>query len=150
MVDASNKLLSDEGNEAICAGLYTYAVEEYGKHLLLKQCVPMNGKVTINYEKIFKDKRHENKFNAAIEDFRKQAPECIILAKGMFDPAYFDPQYFDTTAPITVDFKTRMAIFYCDISDSGDGIKQVPAVDKSVLNNAVDKLKTIATALTIP
>jgi hypothetical protein len=150
MLDASNKLLQVEGSEAICAGLYTYAVEEYGKYLLLKQCVPMNEKVTFDYEKIFRDKRHQNKFIAAIEDFRKQAPECIILAKGMFDPAIFDPQIFDTTAPVIVDFNTRMAIFYCDISDSGLGIKQVPSVEKSVLKNAVDKLKTIATGLTIP
>jgi hypothetical protein len=149
-LDASNKLLLNGGNEAICAGLYTYAVEEYGKLLLLKQYVPSNGKVTIDYEKIFRDKRHENKYRVAIENLKKQAPECTILMKGLFDPAMFDPQIFDTTAPIIADFKTRMAIFYCDIADSGDGIKQVPPVAKSLLKNAIDKLKIIALAMTIP
>lgn len=146
VLDASNKLLLNEGNEAICAGLYTYAVEEYGKLLLLKQYVPSNGKVTIDYEKIFK--RHEDKYQAAIENLTKQAPECTILTRRMFDPAIFDPQIFDTTA-IIADFKTRMAIFYCDIANSGDGIKQVPPVDKSLLKNAIDKLKIIALAMTI-
>lgn len=149
MLDASGRLLSNGGNEAICAGLYTYAVEEYGKFLLLKQCAPLNGKVTIDYFKIFRDSRHDNKFPAAIADFEKQAPECIILAKGMFDPAYFDPAYFDTTGPIKVDFQTRMAIFYCDI-DSKDKIVQVPSINKDVLNNAVEKLKIIVMNLTIP
>jgi AbiV family abortive infection protein len=150
LLDASNKLLLNGGNEAICAGLYTYAVEEYGKLLLLKQYVPSNGKVTIDYEKIFRDKRHKNKYRAAIENLKKQAPECMILMKGSFDPVFFDPQIFDTTAPIIADFKTRMEIFYCDIADSGDGIKQVPPVDKSLLKNAIDKLKIIALAMTIP
>ena len=150
LLDASNKLLLNGGNEAICAGLYTYAVEEYGKLLLLKQCVPSNGKVTIDYEKIFRDKRHENKYRAAIENLEKQAPECTILMKGLCNSAIFNSQIFDTTAPIIVDFKTRMAIFYCDIADSGDGIKQVPPVDKSLLKNAIGKLKIIALAMTIP
>jgi hypothetical protein len=149
MLDASNLLLSNGGNEAISAGLYTYAVEEYGKILLLKKCVPTNGKVTINYSQIFRDSRHDNKFPSAIKDFENQAPECIILAKGMFDPAIFDLKIFDNTPPIIADFTTRMAIFYCDI-DSKDKIIQVPAVDKSVLTTAIDKLKTIATALDIP
>lgn len=149
MLDASNNLLSNGGDKAICAGLYTYAVEEYGKILLLKKCIPSKGQVTINYGKIFMDKRHENKFKTAIKDFKIQAPECMILAKGLFDPAIFDPKIFDTTPPIIANFKSRMAIFYCDI-DSKNKIIQVPAVDKSVLITAIGKLKDIAMALSLP
>ena len=145
-MDASKKLLLNGGSDVICAGLYTFAVEEYGKYILLKQYPPMNGEVTVDYEKIFRDKRHQNKFIAAVNDFKKQAPECTILAKGLFDPKIYDPKIYDTTGPIIVDFQTRMAIFYCDI-DSKNRIKQIPSVNKTILNNAIDKLRIIATTL---
>jgi AbiV family abortive infection protein len=139
LLDASDKLLLNGGSEAICAGLYTYAVEEYGKILLLKQCVPANGKVIIEFKRIFRD--HPSKFEVA---FKHLPTECKVLEKGMFDPDLFDNLIFDVG--LIADFEARMAVFYCDIANSGDSIKQVPSVDKNLLKNAVDKLKTIAHA----
>ena len=37
LAESANILLSSNGDVAICAGLYTYAVEEYGKLILLSE-----------------------------------------------------------------------------------------------------------------
>jgi AbiV family abortive infection protein len=147
LLDASHNLLLNSGNKEICAGLYTYAIEEYGKYLLLKQNTPTNGKVAIDYVEIFREKRHKIKFETAINDLKKQAPECINLAKGLFDPEIFDPNIFDTRPPVEVNFQARMGIFYCDLSNSKNEIMQVPLVDENLLKTAIVKLRNIANNL---
>ena len=137
LLNSAEKLLENGGNEAICAGLYTYAVEEYGKFLLLKKCNPSNGKVKIKYKNGFLN--HDEKFQIATKALPE---ECLALSRGMFDPRIFDPKIFDTER-VVADFEARMAVFYCDFSDSGDGIKPVPQVDKQLLKKAIQKLQII-------
>ena len=106
LLESAQKLLENNGEAAISAGLYTYAVEEYGKLMLLSKCNPLDGKVNIDYNALFGGRgSHDLKFEAAIEDLKKQDTECTIITKGVFDPAIFDPEIFDTTAPIIADFK---------------------------------------------
>jgi hypothetical protein len=140
MLESADKLLQSGGNEAICAGLYTYAVEEYGKILLLKELSPLEGKVKIEINGIFRGKRaHKRKFDIAAKNLPS---ECKTLHEGAFNPRIFNPKDFET-APVIADLEARTAIFYCDFVESGDAIKRVPPVDKTLLNNAINKFRTI-------
>jgi len=138
LLESAEKLLDNGGNETICAGLYTFAVEEYGKILLLKQYTASNGKVKIKYRNEFR--YHPKKFEIAAKNLPS---ECTTLSRGLFDPEIFDPSIFDTKRVIA-DLEARMAVFYCDFSDSGDSIKPTPQVDKELLNKVIKKLQTIA------
>ena len=42
-----------EGDPTVSAGLYTFAVEEYGKYLYLKSLEPIDGKYHIDYSNEF-------------------------------------------------------------------------------------------------
>lgn len=144
LLESSERLLDNGGNEAICAGLYTYAVEEYGKLLLLKGYSPIAGKVEIKYKNEFR--YHPPKFEKAI----KALPgECLTLSRGVFDPAIFDPAIFDTG--LVANLEARTGVFYCDFLDSGDGIKPVPEVDKELLRKAIGELRktVLGTALVL-
>ena len=89
LLESAEVLLDNGGNEAICAGLYTYAVEEYGKILLLKKCNISGGKVKIKYRNGFRF--HPKKFTLAANDLPR---ECKTLKRGLFDPTVFDPNIF--------------------------------------------------------
>jgi AbiV family abortive infection protein len=149
LLDTCQIILSNNGNKEVCAGLYTYALEEYGKYLMLKQYSPINQQVAINYGQIFRDTRHENKFKVAINDLKQQAVECTILAKGLFDPAIFDPKIFNTRPPVDVDFQARMRIFYCDLDDPKQSIRAIPKVDMVHLVKAIKRLRDIVLPLII-
>jgi hypothetical protein len=141
LIDSSESLLNNGGKEAVCAGLYTYAVEEYGKLLLLKKCDPSSGKVNIRYKNGFID--HGEKFREAIN----QLPhKCTNLRMSVFDPRIFDPQIFDTKSVIA-DLDARVAIFYTDFTDSLSQIKSVPPIDKDKLQTAIDELRAIISTL---
>jgi hypothetical protein len=49
-------------------------VEEYGKILLLKQYTPAKGQVAIDYSKIFRDARHDNKARAKAIRLNRRVP----------------------------------------------------------------------------
>jgi AbiV family abortive infection protein len=137
LLEDARKLLNCGGNEAICAGLYTYAIEEYGKLLLLKQYHPSAGIVKIKYKTGFRN--HTEKFRIAVKSL---PAECTTLKRGIFDTGIFDAKVFDTEK-VVADFEARMAVFYSDFLDSGDGIKAVPQVDKELLGKGIEKLRTI-------
>ncbi len=132
LLESAKKLLESGGDEAICAGLYTYAIEEYGKLLLLREYNPSDGKVKIEFRDIFR--RHDKKFKTAIENLPR---ECTILHRGIFDPKVFDRRIFDTE-DVIADLEARTSAFYCDFVDSGDAIKPVPSVEETLLRKAID------------
>jgi AbiV family abortive infection protein len=138
LADSAERLLQNKGDAAICAGLYMYAVEEYGKFLLLKQYGPSSGKVKVKYKDEFRS--HREKFGIAVEHLPR---ECITLRKGPFDPKIFAPKVFDTDDTIT-DCETRQAVFYSDFSESGDAIKYIPLVDPKCLEKALSRFTALA------
>jgi len=144
LLESAEILLDNGGNGAICAGIYTYALEEYGKILLLKQSSHVNGKVKIKYRKGFR--YHPEKFRLAINNLPK---ECTTLKKPAFNSKSFDPDIFDTEEVIA-DLEARMAVFYTDFLDSGDGVKPIPPVDKKLLKNAINILRKIAHGTNLP
>ena len=142
MLDSSEKLLNNGGNETISAGLYTYAVEEYGKLLFLKRYSPRKGLVKIKYKDEFRD--HYEKFNIAVQNLPN---ECTKISRIGFEEGFENAfEHKD----IAADFEARMAVFYSDFQDSGKELMLVPPIDKDKLRTAITKLRTIALAATIP
>ena len=138
LLDSAQILLDNGGHLAICAGLYTYAVEEYGKIVLLRKSRKINGHVRLKYKQGFRD--HNTKFRLAV---KKLPNECKILRIGPFEPNIFDPTIFDAETVI-VDFKSRMSVFYTNFLESGVNIESVPPVSKQRLKIAIVTLRKIA------
>jgi len=134
-LESTEILLDNEGNEVICAGLYTHALEEYGKFLALKQSDCVAGKVRIEYKDKFRD--HTAKFRLAIENLPH---ECTIIGVIGFEQGF--EQGFEREE-IVSDLEARWGAFYTDFVDSGDDIKSAPPVDKKILKNALNKFRVI-------
>ena len=97
---------------AVAGGLYTYAVEEYGKLLLLGSLPEKGGIVSVPYLDIFRS--HRKKFDAALENL---PADCGQLKWGIFDPAIFDPAIFNTG--IDASFASRASLLYLDMDPDG-------------------------------
>lgn len=119
-------------------GLYTYAVEEYGKMLLLGSLPEKGGAVSVPYREIFRS--HEKKFEAAFKDL---PADCAQLKWGLFDPGLFDPRLFDTG--LGAGFAGRTNLLYLDMDLDGrpvaPGVPDPEQLAKAVagLERAVEK-----------
>ena len=114
-------------------GLYTYAVEEYGKMLLLESLPEKGGIVSVPYREIFRS--HEKKFEAAFKDL---PADCAQLKWGLFDPRLFDPDLFDTG--LGAGFAGRTNLLYLDMVPDGRFVApDIP--DPELLTKAVAGLK---------
>lgn len=140
-IHENKELLSE--HPWISAGLYTYAIEEYGKLLYLQSCKVENGKVEIDYRKKFIN--HDFKFETAIEDLPR---ECSIIGKSFFDPNVFDSAVFDTKQTIST-FRARLGIFYTDLNEYKNDIQMVPRVDIDSMKRAISKFTEIIEKLSI-
>jgi hypothetical protein len=125
----------------ICAGLYTYAVEEYGKILFLNRLSPSppnNNKIKVHYTHDnhgFLD--HDHKFNLALKD--KALPDsCKVLREGGFTDTGFLSSGFITDTPANM--KARMSVFYADFdqNDNYNSILKPLEVNRDLLVRAVD------------
>ncbi|MBS1268510.1 MAG: hypothetical protein MAG458_01239 [Nitrosopumilus sp.] len=119
-----------------CAGLYTHALEEYGKILYLKNLPVENDVIKIDYRKYG---GHKTKFSLVDDD--AQIPE--ICKKFFGDKRWVGKPGDEATAvlqsTIPVDQITRFQIFYSDFEDNGN-IVRYPDVDKEKLREAIDEL----------
>lgn len=131
LLDSAERLLESGGDEAICAGLYTFAVEEYGKLLLLRQYNPSDGKVKIEFRDIFRG--HDKKFRKAIENLPR---ECKTLYSPWKLKDWHSKDIWHSK-DVIADLEARKSVFYCDFVDSGDAIKPVPAVEDTLLRKAI-------------
>ena len=93
---------------AITAGLYTYAIEEYGKLLILQSYTSSNGRVRINIYDEFKN--HDPKFEKVSEVLPK---ECLLL---------------NSTLNIITSFGVRKSVFFSEIDKNGKLI-DVPYIE---------------------
>jgi hypothetical protein len=140
-LEGIKEFLKIPGYEDVCAGLYTYAIEEYGKILFLKSFpASAANDITFPYRrdgaKGFLN--HHEKFPRALDD--KQLPDsCKVLREGDFSAQDFDSDDFNTE--ITADFDARMALFYADFKDQNSTLEP-PPVDGSLLKKAVDDFLT--------
>lgn len=140
-LDAAKSLIDHDAE--LSAGLYTYAIEEFGKLLLLKQGNFQNGKCTIQYRDEFVN--HTYKFEIAFDYLQdNNAGHCILLTQGDFSIQDFAWRDFYVGLP--ADFESRLSIFYSDLSIHDNGtveIVPVPNVDEAYLRRALDGLEKI-------
>lgn len=117
----------------VAGGLYTYAVEEYGKLLLLGSLPEKGGIVSVPYREIFRT--HQKKFDAALDNL---PADCGQLKWGIFDPALFDPAIFDTG--MDASFASRASPLYLDMDPDGRPVApDVP--DRGQLAKAIGGLE---------
>ena len=116
----------------ICSALYTHAVEEYGKVILLQGHLPINDVVEIDDNEF---RNHILKFKLALKNLSEQ---CKILKKGSFNSRNFSQDYsLETMA----NQDTRWDILYTDFDDNGN-VKSYPQIDQKTLEKAIEGLKT--------
>ena len=124
----------------VCAGLYTYALEEYGKLLYLLECKPENGEVVIEYRRKFRN--HDFKIEKAASVLPQ---ECLRMHTGAFlpGPGNFKGGTGNFDVHIDADLATRLLIFHTDFRDDGMVVESPPTVDVPLLDNAISTLDTI-------
>jgi AbiV family abortive infection protein len=140
-LESASLLLAAGGSHEIAAGLYTFALEEYGKLLILKRSyrVRSTNDYQICYAKKFAD--HDVKFDVAGQELDdREFADCILLNQNGSFSADFSARSFHRGD--MVDMKARLAIFYTDFvqKDNMLELEKVPQVDKEQLNTAISKL----------
>lgn len=125
---AVKEFLKIDGYEDICAGLYSFALEEYGKILLL-QSYPTADIIEIKYKDGFRN--HHKKLNLVHAKF----PEYVKLNKGEFNRKEFNFQEFNVD--IVADLEARQGVFHTDFTECANGVMRIPSVEKAVLEKAV-------------
>ena len=119
--------------------LYTYALEEYGKMLLLGRIPEKGGIVSVPYREIFRS--HRKKFDAALGAL---PPDCALMTRGPFDPG--PPCSRQYGARLDASFASRTHLLYLDITC--DGHPALPdSPDPEQLARAVGGLERAATEL---
>jgi hypothetical protein len=146
-LEATKRFLElGEDYKDICAGIYTCAVEEYGKYLFLSGLSPIspNNKIPIDYtdgNQGFLNHRH--KIGLALNAL---PDSCKLLGRGGFTDTGFTKTGF--THNITPNFEARKSIFFVDFDKDKkySSIVIPPEVTMDLLQKGVDDfLKFIKT-----
>lgn len=133
-----------EIDKEIAAGIYIYALEEFGKLLLLKESQSVDGKYIIKYRGEFVD--HSAKFSKASDYLQDNGyGECIVLNdEGCYTSKSYSWKSF--TIWLLAQTEARLGIFYVDFIESENDkydILKIPKVDPDKLNNAITKLEEV-------
>lgn len=133
--------------------MYVYAVEEFGKLLLLRDALSLNGKRKIKYAKGFVD--HKTKIDKASEYFRRNNSNvCMIIAQGCpgqtrdVDEGNWDNVIVDTAA----NTEARLSIFYADFvydHDKNPVVESPPDAELKMLKRASKQLGIVTRELPI-
>jgi hypothetical protein len=133
----------------IAGGLYVYAVEEFGKLLLLRDAPSLNGMRKVKYEKGFV--KHEMKIKLAFDYFRNNGfEECLVLAQDCIKDA--EPASDDVVVALAADTEARLSIFYSDFvydKNLKPVIESPPYVEPKMLQRANDQLENATIGLRI-
>lgn len=137
-------------DKELAAGLYVYAVEEFGKLLLLKKAVVFNGMRRVIYDKEFV--YHRIKFETAFDYFQANGyAACLVISEGDFVVADF--VWRDFAIGMLANTQARLSIFYSDFAYDDKHniiIERLPDVDLNILQKAIDELERATNNLTIP
>jgi len=115
----------------VAAGLYTYAIEEFGKYLYLRSLTSNDNNYEIDYFVEFRN--HSKKFKRSLTHLPS---ECKLVHSGDFSNTDYVQSGFNTD--IIADFETRKNIFYSDFEDNQ--IQELPNADVELLQIGVNKL----------
>jgi hypothetical protein len=125
----------------IAAGIYIYAVEEFGKLLLLKNASALSGMRRIVYEKEFLS--HTRKFKSAFDYFQaNKYDSCLVLSEGDFVPS--DVVWSDYYIGLLSNTGARLSVFYSDFAYDKNLnviIETPPAIDLGLLQKASSELE---------
>ncbi|MEO9319673.1 MAG: hypothetical protein ABI361_03270 [Nitrososphaera sp.] len=132
-LEAIKALLKTPGHEEICGGLYTFAIEEYGKILLLQNCGD-SPVIDLKYKNGFR--KHEAKFELAINDL---SDDCLKIESGGYTDAGFTSTGY--TKDKIADLDARLGIFYMDFTDDVSHIKPIPSVSRASLEGSLESFE---------
>jgi hypothetical protein len=97
----------------IAAGLYIYAVEEFGKLLLLKNVYELNRMRRVIYEKELLS--HTKKFKAVFDYLQANKYDaCLLLSGGDVVPG--DVVWSDAIIGLLANTGARLSVFYSDFA----------------------------------
>lgn len=134
-----------DSDTEIAAGIYIYALEEFGKLLLLKECqTDINEKYIIKYREGFLS--HKFKFCKAFDYlYKHNSSECTLLNKGSFSSVSFTSESF--TMDLLAQTQARLGIFHVDFESKNEDIKydimKIPNVNNDILNEAIYELNRV-------
>ena len=162
LLDKSQNACQKLTDNSIALGLYTFAVEEFGKLIILKEAQKENKEKYLIPKDIFKgQKAHKIKFKKAIENL---PDECIYPVYGIEVTHNFSDENleipvtpsgkevsvaggttgtFDAGQTEPIDIVTRMTSFYLDWDEEKKNWKPKPKVLSEELNKAIKKLGQI-------
>ena len=125
----------------IAAGIHIYAVEEFGKLLLLKKANPLSGMRRVVYEKEFLS--HPKKFKAAFDYFQANKYDtCLVLSEGDVVPS--DVVWSDAIIGLLANTEARLSVFYSDFAYDKNLnviIETPPTIDCNLLQKASNELE---------
>ena len=118
----------------VARGLYTYALEEYGKSILVESLHEKGGIVSVPHLEIFRS--HSKKFAPTLEAL---PPECRQVRCDLFDPCsldsrLYDPGFLDTG--LVASFYSKTHLLHVDIDRNGNTIVEA-APDGEILTGAL-------------
>ena len=149
-LDAAKKLI--ETDREVAAGLYIYAIEEFGKLLLLDNSKLKDGKGIINYRDEFVC--HKIKFGKAFDYLQERDyNNCIVLNdEGSFSPESFS--WRDFSIGLIPKTEARLSIFYVDYVYRNEGtnnidIMKIPLIDVEILRKGINELESAIILLPI-
>jgi hypothetical protein len=132
----------------MAAGLYVYAVEEFGKLLLFRDAPLLNGMRKVTYRDEFV--AHEMKIKKAFEYFRNNGFDaCIVLAQGCLEASELEKGEF--VIDLSADKDARLSIFYSDFIyyENLPVIESPPEVEPKMLQRAAEQLEIATNNLPI-
>ena len=134
----------------IAAGIYVYALEEFGKLLLLNESQTVDGKYIIKYRDGFRSQ--DFKLNKAFDYLLNNGYGKFMilnndnLAASTLDA--FSSKSF--TIELVAQTEARLGIFSIDFTKSENNnyeIMKIPTVDQNKLNETISKLEEIIDTL---
>jgi hypothetical protein len=137
-------------DKEMAAGLYTYAIEEFGKLLLVKESKLTNNLYEINSDWFKGRKAHKDKFPKAFDYLQENNHgQCIVLTEGDFAVNEFHWRHF--MIGLLADFEARLSIFYSGFNPKGNfndiDIVKIPNVDSNTLEDAIKELEQVTQKL---
>lgn len=133
----------------IAAGVYVYAVKEFGKLLLLEKVAVLDGMRRVMYKDGFVN--HNKKFKTAFDYFQANGYDaCLVISEGWF--VVSDVAWDIIERRLLAETQARLSIFYSDFSyDDKQNIiiERPPDVDLNILQKAIDELERATNNLTI-
>ena len=159
LLEESQRLTRKESDNSVALGLYSFAIEEFGKALMLKDyLVEDRDEYQVSKYEIFTTKKsHDLKFEKALKDLPLEciyavpgfnvsttntAKEIVLTPRG--DSVTLGPAVTGTVSMIAsfpTDFDMRMHCFYVDWDDLRKDWKFKPRILATSIDDGIQKFK---------